>query len=191
MDKNIEELEKLKQSLESKARMKCEARFEGKTQKKISLHIRGMDSQTSKEEIQIALEGYLGPLENKDVKIGELRPNYANTQAITVNLIEEDANILEKSSYIKIGMVRCEVERRIGLKSCRRCWAYDHEVMDCKGPDRKGICFKCGKEGHNAKECSGQTYCLICEKEGHSANGSKCDAFKKALKEEKRKKKDK
>lgn len=115
------------------------------------------------------------------IKIGELRPNANNTQAVTVTLDKEDAEKLVKDGIIRVGVVNCTVEKRIKVTKCRRCWSYEHTATECTGTDRSKFCYKCGKDGHAAKDCTDEVACPICQTKGHITGSGKCPAFRRAL----------
>ncbi|ENN81886.1 hypothetical protein D910_03390 [Dendroctonus ponderosae] len=52
--------------------------------------------------------------------------------------------------------------------------------------DRSKLCFACGEEGHQTRECTKEPNCPICPKKGHKAGSGNCDEFKKSLLEAKK-----
>ena len=77
--------------------------------------------------------------------------------------------------------MRCKVEKRIEMRRCFKCWAYEHKAAECKGPDRTKTCNKCGKEGHRYKDCDKEEACPVCNMSGHRAGTGKCRDFRRAL----------
>ncbi|KAJ8933806.1 hypothetical protein NQ314_013778 [Rhamnusium bicolor] len=145
------------------------------------IHIRGLDATTDKEEIKRAIEEKIGPTSGKMIKISELRPNANHTAAVTLALGKVKADLLLKDNQIRTGLVRCKMEKRLEVKKCTRCWACDHKTADCQGPDRRSLCFKCGKERHPSKECTEEEACPMCQERRHKAGSGKCQAFRRAL----------
>lgn len=148
-------------------------------QKKEAIHIRGLDALSTEREVKTAIEDRLGA--DINVKIGNLRPMTNNTQAVTITLPKDAAEQIIKDKWLKIGLVSCRVERRIQLGRCSKCWAYDHKTSECSGPDRTKLCYKCGRDGHQAKECQNEMFCAICSEQGHSAGSGRCTVFKRML----------
>lgn len=146
-----------------------------------TIHIKGMEATTEKEEVKAAIEETVGTIKEENCKMGELRPYGKNNQAITLTLERKLADELINKRNIRVGLVICQVDPHINVPKCFRCWAYDHEAKHCRGPDRTGLCLKCGEEGHKAKECKNDERCLICNERGHKIGSSKCEAFRRAL----------
>ncbi|KAG5861489.1 hypothetical protein JTB14_038427 [Gonioctena quinquepunctata] len=114
-------------------------------------------------------------------EIGEIRPLENDTFAVTITSPGHLPDKIRNLSHIRIGLVRCLIERRVKVDRCPRCWAYDHGKSTCQGPDRSGNCYRCGRPDHNAMDCKEQEYCPICN-EDHKMGTLKCKAFKIALK---------
>lgn len=155
----------------------------GKRRGKEILHIRGMDAETSKEEVTRALTETLGDETKDTTHIGELRPSQNETQAITVTVEEGTYEKLLKKgkTKLKIGLANCKIEKRIQLTQCHKCWDYNHKSQNCEGPDRSKMCYKCGQEGHISKTCQNNPYCTLCCEDGHAPGSGKCQIFRKAL----------
>jgi hypothetical protein len=69
----------------------------------------------------------LGDLKDRTWKVSD--------QAVTIVLQKEDTKGILVEGYLRIGAVRCRVEKRIVTKRCRRCWSFDHKTVGCKGPE--------------------------------------------------------
>jgi hypothetical protein len=143
-----------------------------------TVHVRGLDATTDKNEVVAALEGKLGT--GKNWRLSDLRPNRNNTLAIIIIVRKQDADSILTEGSLRIGAVRCRVERRISTGRCYRCWSFDHKAANCDGPDRTKACYKCG-EGHAARDCGNEESCPLCQKFGHNAGGRGCGAFRSAL----------
>ena len=143
------------------------------------VHLRGLDDLATKEEVQLAIEQAVGA--DQTTMVGPLRPSRLNTQAVTVTLEATKADQLTKTGRLRVGPACCQVQNRLEVRGCLKCWGYDHAASDCKGPDRSKLCRRCGKEGHIRRDCKDtQTSCVLC-KEEHSMGSNRCKAFRTAL----------
>ncbi|CAG9763645.1 unnamed protein product [Ceutorhynchus assimilis] len=113
-----------------------------------TIYIRGMDSITTKEEVLQAIEGITGTLKDPNYRLSEIRPQQNGTQAITLTIDKELAEKLYATKYLRIGVVRCSMEKRHYVERCPKCWSHDHSTDKCQGPDRTSACFRCGGTGH-------------------------------------------
>lgn len=185
-DKDTSAINELKNIIATKCD-NLKTRIMGLETKTKALHIRKMDATTTKEEIENALDKALGNPEQKGYKIGEPRPDINNRLAVTVTMNKSDAGKIEKMGNLRVGLVKCPVEKRIILKKCFRCWSYEHVARECKGPDRSSLCYNCGKEGHSTRNCQNEPTCPMCIKSDHRAGSGKCSVFQKALSREREK----
>lgn len=152
--------------------------------KKETLHIRGMDAETSREEVMEALKKILG--DKQEIAVGELRPNANDTQAVTVKIEEGSYSKIGEIKRLRIGLANCQITKRVDLRQCTRCWSYEHLTSKCKDTDRRNACFKCGQEGHPAKTCENKPHCVLCNEDDHSVGSGRCKFFREALAIEKR-----
>ncbi|XP_050306719.1 uncharacterized protein LOC126743597 [Anthonomus grandis grandis] len=146
-----------------------------------TFHVRGMEITTTKNEIRTAIEGKVGDLNEDEIKISDFRPNRDNTLAATINISKEKASILAQHRYIRISMANCNIEKRLQVTKCSKCWSYEHHVRDCDGPNRSNLCYRCGEEGHQSGACVKDEFCPLCDTKGHKYGTGKCTAFKRAL----------
>nr|XP_023026827.1 serine/arginine-rich splicing factor RS2Z32-like [Leptinotarsa decemlineata] len=101
--------------------------------------------------------------------------------AATVTLGKDDASILIEDEYLRVGIVRCWIERRLKVDRCYQCSKYGHTSSKCRGPNLAKHCYKCGEEGYHLKECNNKEACPVCRTKGHKAGTMKCPEFKNAL----------
>ncbi|XP_066261185.1 uncharacterized protein [Euwallacea similis] len=156
-------------------------RIMGPNMKKTTIHIRGMDATSNREEVLEAIGERLGGLREDEYNLGQMRKNLSDTQAVTLKMTEGKAAKLLEHPYIRVGYVRCRMEKRIEIGRCYKCWGLDDKISDCRGKDRSRCCFKYGEEGHRQTECQGEERCSLCNVVGHRTGKSKCEAFRKAL----------
>ncbi|XP_046686584.1 uncharacterized protein LOC124372251 [Homalodisca vitripennis] len=131
-----------------------------------SIEIRDLDSFSTGEEVQEAVERELGASAGV-VKVFLTQPNRREQKLAVVSLSEWGVNQLLRTSKIKIGWVNCRIRRRVEVTRCFRCFGYGHLQTDCKGPDRKALnlCLKCGESGHKRDTCAAKAKCFLCANE--------------------------
>uniref|UniRef100_A0A6P7HIB7 Uncharacterized protein LOC114349193 n=1 Tax=Diabrotica virgifera virgifera TaxID=50390 RepID=A0A6P7HIB7_DIAVI len=148
-------------------------------EKQAIIHIRGMTENTEESHLKAAIKKQLGSWE-PNFLIKQLRPMRNSTKAATVVLSAQAATKILEVGHLKVGLVRCEVEKRYIVKKCQRCWSYLHESSKCNGPDRTGCCQNCGKKGHAFDACKEEEFCAVCE-QSHRIGSGRCPAFREAL----------
>ncbi|KAJ8932448.1 hypothetical protein NQ314_014644 [Rhamnusium bicolor] len=178
MENNKTEIQKIKKAIEDIA---GNMRVKEAGRDLETIHMRGLDTTATKEEIMESIKK-TGDLHTADIRMSELRPNTRNTQAVTITLERTKAEELLKHPYLRVGFSRANMERKINVPRCRKCWAYEHSEKDCKGPNRQNTCYKCGKEGHLAKKfVETEISCPVCQEVGHRAGSARCMAFCRAI----------
>lgn len=144
--------------------------------------IRDLDATTNKEEIGRVIAEETKLKEN-EIVVEKLKPAFGESQTAEVRLPEKAATELLQKGSVRVGWLRCRVRERGDAQMCFRCWGYGHTRVNCKGLDRTKACLKCGKEGHQVRECKNMAFCPKCEKGGHRADSAECPLYRKALKE--------
>ncbi|XP_066157733.1 uncharacterized protein [Euwallacea fornicatus] len=172
-------VKEIKSAIEWQLRTKV--RVMGPKTKRVAIHIRGMEITTGRKEVKQAIMTRVIGLSEDDFSLGDMRANKWDTQAVTVVMGEKVADELMKDPYIRIGYVRCRMEKRLEVKRCYKCWGFEHEARECTGKDRSRCCFVCGEEGHKGQDCKGEDMCGICNEKGHRTGTGKCEAFRRAL----------
>lgn len=108
------------------------------------------------------------------------RRKTGGTESAYVMLPAEEAKKVLALGFIKVGWVRCQVTEVVTPQRCFRCWAYDHVVAKCKGPDRTSLCRRCGEDGHHAASCRKDEKCVLCDG-AHKAGSGKCPNYQAAV----------
>ncbi|XP_026471371.1 uncharacterized protein LOC113375661 [Ctenocephalides felis] len=115
-----------------------------------TIEIRDIHDETSKIDIQIALQKAIGGACNTPAEAIRIRKAYRGTQIATAALpatIVHD--LLKASSKIQIGWVNCQIKIIKELIRCFKCWLFGHYGSQCKSEvNRTNLCIRCGQEGH-------------------------------------------
>lgn len=180
MDKDEKAMDKVKEAIKNISEG-IKVRELGRNDEYETLHIKGMDAESTRDNLLEELTKILGTWDEEYNRLSELRPQSNETQAATLTVKKEEAVKLLRAEHIRVGLVRCRIEKRLRISRCTKCWEYDHKANDCNGPSRAALCYKCGKENHVADQCKNAETCPVCDKTGHKAGTMKCPAFKKAL----------
>ena len=127
---------------------------------RVTLEFRGLDSVTTKEDIEKAL---MRDLEGKtgDARVSNTKPNRREQVIAIVHINEQDARKLLEASRIKVGWIYSRIRPRTRVDRCFKCLGYGHHSRDCKGPDRSSLCYKCGKEGYKGVLCTEKLQCKL------------------------------
>ncbi|XP_053614027.1 uncharacterized protein LOC128677305 [Plodia interpunctella] len=145
--------------------------------KRVDLRISGLDDSVTREELTAAL-AKAGACSELDLKVGEIRraPRGMGTSIVACPVTV--AKKLEDGRRLLVGWVSASVKL---LKQrpmrCYRCITGEHVATQCNSVvDCSGLCFRCGKRGHEARTCSAAPHCPVCaeaNKPADHAIGSK------------------
>lgn len=152
---------------------------------RLKLEILDLDTCTEEEEV---LESIVKATDvDRDAcKVKVFAPNKREVRMAVVDLPEADALKLLNTKRLRVGWVNCRVRQRIELQRCYKCMAFGHTRRDCKGADRSGNCWKCGKSGHKAVGCEANPWCTLCAEANsssadHVLGSGACFVFREAL----------
>ncbi|XP_062707098.1 uncharacterized protein LOC134287909 [Aedes albopictus] len=110
-----------------------------------TLKVKDIDEITEVEELVTALR------QQCDVQVAaaavKLRKGPAGTQIALVQLPVADVKKSVKVGSIKVGWCVCHLTFHEPPEVCFRCLEPGHKSWDCKGPDRRKLCRRCGAEG--------------------------------------------
>uniref|UniRef100_A0A6P7FEF8 Uncharacterized protein LOC114327334 n=1 Tax=Diabrotica virgifera virgifera TaxID=50390 RepID=A0A6P7FEF8_DIAVI len=140
---------------------------------------------TTEDVIQKATEEAAGKERACDIvkTWTETRRGKRGMMSAVMDVDEDAAEKILKMRRIRVEYTSCRViEARTEIPRCLRCLAFGHKQWNCKGQNRRGCCFRCGKEGHIASECKTETIrCLNCDVTGHVANSRRCPKFNRLV----------
>lgn len=148
-------------------------------QKMRFLHIKGMDSLTSKEEtVEAAKESLSGQTRDADqITVTNMRPSYDPVGYGTRDGSNSQQTVRNSITHHRYH----EMPDKGEIKRCYRCWGYNHQSTDCDSQDRTQNCKDCGGPGHLAEECRKAMWCPLCNEKGHRAGSFRCAKHKAAL----------
>ena len=151
------------------------------------VEIKDLDEVTTAEEVSAAIQTYLGAEIPTNVNVKSLRRAYAGTQRAVVSLPALQASKLTRDGKLKVGWVFCRVREKISPTRCYKGLEFGHKASHCSNTDRSGLCMKCGKQGHKAKDCRADPKCFLCAAKNrkdttHQAGSWKCPSFTEAIK---------
>ena len=157
----------------------------GNKGRRTAIHIKGMDAITTREEIAAAVADEAG-VDGELIRIGQTRPFYGSSTAVTAVIPEIGAKKILQKGRIRIAYNWCRVEARVAITQCFKCWRYGHVAATCaEGEDRSKNCKNCGERGHLRKECANGKHCPVCGVEGHSAGTGRCPETRRAIRKAK------
>ena len=146
-----------------------------------TVFLKGMDAVATKAEVEEAVRAETG---QGPIKMGELRPYYGSSQAVTLTMTNEAAEMLTRKKGVIVGYNWCRATERIQVTQCFKCWRSGHTAKKCTNKeDRSKECRNCGEAGHIKAKCKNGKKCPLCNKEGHRAGEGACPVMRKALKD--------
>ncbi|KAL3277466.1 hypothetical protein HHI36_012812 [Cryptolaemus montrouzieri] len=105
-------------------------------------------AMVKKEEVEEALWQALKCEKDGGYSIGNLRPMAYNMMAVKLTMDKEKGDsLLHRDKRIRVGPLRGRLEKRFDVDNFFKCWGSAHVLKNCKGQDRTGLCYKCGKIG--------------------------------------------
>ncbi|XP_037931264.1 uncharacterized protein LOC119666062 [Teleopsis dalmanni] len=158
------------------------------------IECRDLDEITSNEEVRAAIADQFPAINVSDINVKFWRAARDSTRSAIIDLPTKDASVLIAAASVRVGWVRSRIRKHITPMRCFKCLQFGHAARQCKSDnDRSGTCMRCGQDGHRAKTCSAQPKCILCPENCNGGNlhysrSSKCEFYRKAIKELKSKK---
>lgn len=109
------------------------------------LEICDVDELTDKEKVLAAMAQ---AADGSVPRLGSLRRTYRSAKITVVVLPTPMAKRLYAAGRIRVGLVYARVRQAELPSRCYRCLAFGHIARECTGPDRSGVCWRCGVAGH-------------------------------------------
>lgn len=147
------------------------------------IHIEDLECGVTAADIVDGIRSACPLAEAGDIMVTSIRAAYADTSKATVKIASSVAPEILKKRRIQIGWLNCRVSARKAAHHCFRCWSPDHNVSHCKGPDRRGACYRCGEHGHVKAQCEKTKFCPVCQSSTHSFGNRECPSTGPASKQ--------
>lgn len=153
---------------------------------KITVEINNVDPTVEKDEIVAKIAGKL-EIANNEIVIKSLKTSFSGNARVIVEIPASAKGKL--GDKIMLGFTNCNIKLATNLTRCCRCHGFGHIAYGCTEVKAgKEVCRKCGKEGHNIKDCVNESKCRLCIKQGlseekvkHVAGALSCPQYKTYL----------
>ena len=129
------------------------------------LEVRDLDPTVSPEELCKSIVSTMG-CQQADVRVIKIRSAFQGTCTALIEATNDVGEKLLAKTPLRIGWTKCRIRPNLQVTRCFRCNGYGHMAVNCRGPDRSGLCRVCNRSGHKAAECKGQPECGQCSERG-------------------------
>jgi len=131
-------------------------------QKTAEIRVRNLEDSISADEIAAVL-AERGGCHPEKIRVGPIQqtPNGMGSAWVRCSLTA--ANTVVRGGPLTIGWTRVKVEMLPERPlRCYKCWGKEHVRATCTSTeDRTGACYRCGENGHAARDCRAPVRCAI------------------------------
>jgi len=131
-------------------------------QKTAEIRVRNLEDSISADEIAAVL-AERGGCHPEKILVGPIQqtPNGMGSAWVRCSLTA--ANTVVRGGPLTIGWTRVKVEMLPERPlRCYKCWGKEHVRATCTSTeDRTGACYRCGENGHAARDCRAPVRCAI------------------------------
>ncbi|XP_046740518.1 uncharacterized protein LOC124407951 [Diprion similis] len=143
------------------------------------LRVQGLDGSMSSGELAgiLAEQGGCKP---DEIRVGVPRGTPNGLFSVWVQCPLRAATIIASKGKIRIGWVTARaVLLDARPRQCFKCWGFGRIGSACKEPtERRAACYRCGTEGHQARDCAAKPKCAVCQESGkdsaHRMGSGRC-----------------
>ncbi|XP_031332971.1 hepatoma-derived growth factor-related protein 2-like [Photinus pyralis] len=141
------------------------------------LEVRDLDAITTQQEVALAIKKTHPEVE---ATVRRMTKTDREQQIAQVVVERRAAEQIIEGGYLRVGWTMCRVREKTRNEGCYKCWEHGHVSIQCKGVDRREMCFNCGSREHRLRDCRNRPCCALCEGQeegkgvGHRPNSDEC-----------------
>lgn len=131
----------------------------------------GLDDSVSADEV-IYTVAQNGGCREEEVRTGSIRSMNNGLYTIWAQCPLSAAIKIANMKKVRIGWTMARVDLLEARPvQCFKCWKFEHVRLACtSGEDYSKLCFKCGGDGHLARNCNLPPSCKLCVAEDKNPN---------------------